>query len=422
MTLPWQSGALLGSIVAPLWSAAIACLVGTALAHGSVLAALLPILFGTAYAPYLGDHLASGVSRMRALASPASVLAAAGLSLLFLATVVLVALAIERAAIRRRPDLIGDRQTLIDRVTMAVVVALFAASLYAALRSGFWTFYGTAQSDAPGGVRLELHYHQLLFALIALLVAAKRTTRTWIALAGLSLLLFLLQQRRLMVACAALFVLKPWLSAQMTRRRRMVVLAAALLVGFSASSAWRADRIELGKADQQQLERRFTYLWIDALSFEHAERTDLDLSAAAAGELARVTPGLLYPDKYTVRDHSCETAFRRLGFTADLPCTPVTEGYLGLGILGVLLLALLWAPFVALASFGYRSRSVGARFCGLLIFAPLIDIETRAFPVIRSLRLALMLGLSVLVVAALVRWLVARPQPPTPPTRSCPLN
>ncbi len=438
VSFPWKTGGLTGSIVSPLWSAALAGLVAWSLLRGMVLIALVPALFGMAYAPYLGDHLELGVARLGAIATPMSVLTAVVLLVLFLSLVVLGAMACEILLSHwwPRQPLGSEYARTRDHVALALLTMLFVASFYSAARTGFWTYYGVGREvQQVAGMRLELHYPQLLFALMAILVTARRSTLVWISLTVLALLLFLLQQRRLMIAATALFVLEPLVGQQrasatagdatrsasdgVRNKWANVLLAGALVLGFAGSAAWRSgatsdlgtfERVQAasttfqreGATERRKFEDRFTYLWIDALSVEYGSRLRFSLGEAAAGTLARATPGVLFPDKLSIPDHTCENAFRRIGFSTDLPCTATSEGYLAFGVWGVILVALIWAPFLGVASYWYRHASTGARLCGLLLFSPLIDVETQAFPIVRGVRLLLIFGVSVVVAAAVI--------------------
>jgi hypothetical protein len=412
LAMPWRTGGWLGTSFVTVWAGVLAALFWVALARGSVLLALVPVLFGLAYAPLLGESVSEGVARVGMRVSPENALYGAALGAVFLAVVVVGGVWVEaRLARRARPDAAQDER-FDDRAAYAMILVVFGLTLVAALRTGFWTYYGAGRLETAGGVRLELHYPQLLFVLVALVLTRQLDARGMAILAVLAILVFALQQRRTMMACAGLLVITATVTGSGLRKRALYAAAAvALVVAFFASDSWRARRTarpveaiagaveRFGAApsvDTRALEQRFAYAWIDGLAVQYGERLRaLDLAQAALGDMAMATPALVFPEKYTVRAESCETSFRRLGLTVDLPCTAVTEGYLALGPAGVFLVAGLWAGFLGFASHLSRSPRALRRIFGLCCFVPIIDVETNAFPMLHGLRLALIMLLVV---------------------------
>jgi hypothetical protein len=111
----------------------------------------------------------------------------------------------------------------------------------------------------------------------------------------------------------------------------------------------------------------------------------------------------LYPEKLAVPRAECETAIRPLGLRIDLPCTATADAYIAVGVLGVLAVAALWGAAIGIASVVVARGTALGRLAGFTFFAHWIDIETGAFPVVRSLRVV---GLLFVPVALVVGFAV----------------
>ena len=445
LALPTETNSITGLLVSAMWSAMLGALAYLCLRSAAPLLALLVFHFGLAYSESLGDYVAEGVTRVGQRVPPESARYALLLILVSLVTTTLAALVVHRwLRVKRRPV-----PTHVESTRWAVW-ALFAITFAMAVDAGFWTFYGGGRDDANvGGFRLELHYPQLLFAVFAFHVSTdlpRRGTRASNVIKALAVVLlaaglFVLQQRRLMFACVTwtvvLMTIGPSVldpSVRPTRRRPKWLLALGMVafVGIAVigSEAWRRvggggsflDRVDdtisqVGERpvpNVEQLRGRFTYSWIDGMSVEHAEQTTLSLIDVAASELAVSVPRALWPGKDSVGSVDCETAFRRFGLRVDLPCTSVSEGFLGGGTPGVLLVSLLAGLFLGLASHLSVGAHASLRFAAFVLFSSWIDVETGAFPEFRSARATLLLGVPVWLVATLLERLPGRFLPSEP--------
>jgi hypothetical protein len=246
-----------------------------------------------------------------------------------------------------------------------------------------------------------------------------------LAIAALALLVFMMQQRRLIVACGILAVLANACPTVAGARRRWlapVTVAAFLAIGFGLSNTWRtigdasatehltrtttrfAEAPIVGIASVRE---RLAYLWIDGMAVQYGDRLDLSIYDALVAEVAINVPHALYPEKFSVPKADCETSFRPLGFRVDLPCTATAEGYLALGPFGVMLLAASWGLVLGAAGYFAAHGRATARLAGFYVFAHFIDIETGAFPVVRGLRVLLLLALPVAAAVLIVQRLRA---------------
>jgi len=409
---------------------------------GALLTALFVALYALVYAIGLGDAVIHGVRRSGLLAPAASTREAVALVALFIASTTLVAL------VTRRRGAAAGRASVTPSVLVGFVVIVAAATV-AAFGTGAWTNWGGgggAPDQAAGGLRLELLYPALLFAtvgLVALAPAARdrrlRLLRIGVGL-GLALLVFALQSRRMMFACAALTALAALrfpsasLHHLMKRHRGFplrvaavgVPLVVALVVALIASSGWRAaashGQVELAAGlrsalsaattpesfDTGTVEERLTYLWMDGIAIELADTlgVELDVTAALETSLLLAVPSALYGGKSRLRRVTCEEPMAGAGVDNDLPCTATAEAYLGLGAAGVALIALLWGLYIALAERLLAHQGALARVAGLVLFAPVTTIETGLFPMSQGVRGALLvvlgtLALSILAAAAL---------------------
>lgn len=432
LAFPWSSfdgfGALIAVMVALLGTLAL----NWALSRRLLLVAALGIQFLLVYVPGVGDGVELGVTRVRLTASPESVLEAVAFLALFLALLGLVAAGTRRwldRLARPRERTSAEERLRIQKAVIGVA-ALMLMTMVAAFLAGRWSYYhdrADADAQASGGIRLELFYESALFLAITFgligraysnhaptepTTQAARTARFGIA-AGLVLLLFILQSRRVMVICAAIAGLVWLAESRRTRaaaralRRRLALLAAMLLIMIVGSTAWRAggdseaptltarfERVftDFGGTDiSQTIDDRLTYLWFDAISrdLEGVQNSPLNVGDLFLSSLARVVPRVVWSDKDTIPDMSCETAFAALGIDSDLPCTPQTEGWLAGGVLGLLLAALGWGITLGVAEV-LVSRGPGlASVFGLLLFFPMPILENGVFTWVQSLRLAL---------------------------------
>ncbi len=432
LAFPWASFEGFGVLVAVVVAALGTIALNWALSRRLLLVAALGIQFLLVYVPGVGDGVVLGVTRVRLTASSESVLEAVAFLALFLTLLGLVAAAtrawLDRLARARERTPAEDR--LLVRKAVIGVAALLLMTMVAAFLAGRWSYYhdrAEAGAQASGGIRLELFYESALFLAITFgligraysnraptepTTQAARTTRFGIA-AGLVLLLFILQSRRVMLICAAITGLV-WLAesrrtqaAARALRRRLALLAAMLLIMIVGSTAWRAggdsetptlsgrfERVftDFGGSDiSQTIDDRLTYLWFDAISrdLEGVRNSPLNVGDLFLSSMARVVPRVVWSDKDSVPDMSCETAFAALGIESDLPCTPQTEGWLAGGLLGLFIAALGWGFTLGIAEvLVARGPGLAAVF-GLLLFFPMPILENGIFTWVQSLRLAL---------------------------------
>jgi hypothetical protein len=298
---------------------------------------------------------------------------------------------------------------------------------------------------STGGIRLELLYPWLLTAMLlsvwqtivvrwAKPVGSQRWgVHHWLLLGTLLVLEFLLQGRRLMitfVVFGALVLLQQGASLQGILRTRGRQIAAAGIAGFVTvmvlfgAPVWRAAAAEFGAVDvsletrlslmarnidmarQYRLSERITYLGLNGAAIEYGDMVGdaLTLPGMATSSLVETLPGLVFPWKYgadgAAHVDTCETAFNAL---TDLPCTPEAEALLAGGPLAVLFVAFIWGAFFVLLQRVLALPSFLARLVGLVGFIPMSLIETSAFPMFRSLRLMLIVGVTVWAGAALLR-------------------
>lgn len=433
LTEPWRATSTHVLLLAFGWALVLALLLRACLKRGSAMLAMVAVLVGTAYSPAFSEQLSQGAAKTGIPVTASSVTYAALALLVFLCVSILSGLAVHRIVLRRVSRVLSDFHQVRSMVALVCLWVVFAATLVAAFETGFWTYYGPVERSArSGGVRLELHYLDMLFVTFTLTATALiASTGGWRRLVAgavavmLTVLLFMLQQRRLMMACAlvALFTSvvsgRLTLSGRSTRRWFAAAgLAVALTAALFASETWRKQVTsdsavsmltetvtKFGSAptvSEEELRSRLTYLWIDGVAVEYKDRVPpLSLVDALVGDVAAQTPALVFPDKYSVPYVSCETPLRSLGLAVDLPCTAVSEAYLSMGALGVLCLALIWGVWLGLACALAQHGSIAWQAVGILLLVSATTIEAGAFPMIAGIRAALMIGVPVVMVSHL---------------------
>ena len=434
-----------GFLFAVGWVGALTALQHYCLRDDNVILAIMIFVFGLGYSSELGATVTHGTQRLGIHISAASGSWAAVQLAAFLAVVVLLATVCQRALDKRfPPQRLASRQARADdnRLVRWALWILLGITFYASLRTGFWTNYGGGRQlgRVRGGFRLELLYEPLVAVgfLHAAVPMRRESIRsrlgrmmTIAAPLAIAVLVFMVQQRRVMVVCAVAWMFMAASGAGHATKLRAGRLAlsgllvGALLVGaVFASATWRGhvsgergahrtkaiDRLthtvtsavsDDASFSKGRLAERFTYLWIDALAIEHRDHlVQLSLVDNLRREIAVATPALLYPGKFSVPQMSCEQVFARIGVrNRDLACSAPAEGQLSTGLGAVAFLALLWGAFLGLATWLVRRRSALLALLGLVLFLPWIDIETGAFPMIRSLRLALLCWLPIALIS-----------------------
>ena len=437
MAAPWKTASPVGLALATIWSLLVAVLLFICLRLKQPLMAVMVTLYATAYSSELGDSVVEGVSRNGVLAPPESVIYAAFQFVVFLWFVILSAMLLARVLSRRQTDTVEESNPYSQTIAHLLLWLLFGGALLAALSTGFSTYYGAERSDNVGGFRLELHYVHILWAVFALQVdlfpwASAKVSHRWLRLvvfAGLAVLLFALQLRRMMAACAALAVFSAVVAehrrADMGKGRRRfllatLVVASVLGTAIVGSSVWRRELSASGsmvgqlgstvsrfmegpRFEREHVQTRFTYLWVDGVSIEYGKKLrPLSLYDEFKYRVITYTPAIIYPDKYTVPYESCETALRPLGLREDLPCTATSEGYLAFGLGGVVFVALLWGLCLGIVSMLTKHPSTALRIFAYFLFVIWLDVETGAFPMFAGLRIALICGAPVVVLAYLI--------------------
>lgn len=434
---------------------AAVCTVSFFLAYRAraLLTALFVALNALAHGANLGDSVQVGLERSGLVASSESVQIAIALISMFVIVVTLTSVAIQR---RRHDHAVGPRRS---RQAFAIGLAAFlAVTVLAAISSRTWTNWGGKLATKDGSAKgFELLYPMMLFATSAIIAlpsssdgrpGLRRLSRL-IAEAGLFMMIFVLQSRRLMFASGILVALAilryPPARPEWMRQRklgtvlRVGLLGVVLLFAVVASAGWRSAASEgqvglakgLGSAisaaidpatfDSQQVESRMTYLWLDSMAVELRDRMGLrlDIPEILEANVLVALPSLLYADKATVEPKSCESAFAAVGVDNDLPCTPTSEAYLGLGYAGVLLIALLWGFYVGVTDIMVRRWPNLGRLAGLVLFAPALAIESGLFPMVQGARNALIVATFVGAVALVIGFLIdhAHTQRPRHPDR-----
>jgi len=428
IAFPWRSLSAVGLFAALAAASVCTAAVAWTLARGMVLATTLLTAYTLVYLPGLGDAVADGVARLGALASPGSV-AAALLSLgLFAALVGVVARRIvERAAARSTADPARARRVEIG------VIAFFVIVLASAIAAGRITYWAGDRAPEAGG--LDHMYPPMLFVLAGMAAMARidrrgqrarhrRTLRAQLSTVGLgvlALLVFVLQSRRVMLACALMLGVA-WFAHLRAARRAihlpMMAVAAVTALMLLGSSGWRSVEDDAGLAERidnvfstetevavSAAEERLTYLWFDAYARDLAAQTPITIDPAElfASSVARAVPRALLPSKDAVPSVSCESPMQELGYDEDMPCTPQTEAWMAGGLLGLMLAGLLWGAWLGLCE-RLVARGGLSRVFGLLAFSPLIELEAGVFPMVQGLRLALIGTASAGVVVLALEW------------------
>lgn len=401
------------------WAAFVSALIGWLLSKNSVPTATVLAAIALAYTQGIGDASVNGLPFGGFHTSASSVvLAVFGIGLFLL-----VAGLVSRGLVglmhlrwsRARPAL-GDRSVLIG------VILFLGATLLAAIATGAWSYWGD-RSAAPDGetglIRLELFYSPTLIICAWFAVLSRRdevathgpsatTWRMWVFAAAISIMLFALQSRRLMIGAGLMLAFALVTTTPGSRLRSMVWrglgLAAVLFAFSTASAGWRElsteSRVSLSERFEgaldavgdtrafEQIESRLTYLWFDALAHELAPAgIELSMSELAVSNLARAVPRALLPSKDEIEAVACETYLDGLSLPDDLPCTPSGEGILWAGFWGLLLVGLIAGLNLGAAEL-LVERGGLRRVVGLFLLVPFAMLETGAFGFIAGLRLA----------------------------------
>jgi hypothetical protein len=293
---------------------------------------------------------------------------------------------------------------------------------------------GGAETQAEGGLRLELLYPPSLLALwtYGTLGWSDGTLRPrWVGTLGVigavvAVLLFIVQSRRMMVAAAILTALAILVSARRRTARALVsklgAVAAALVIFTLASSGWRsvapeemlslADRVERAfeavsdPTGLEHFESRLTYLWFDGMTHElrTTQNAEIDGGALLLSAVVTAVPRSLLSAKSEFEQVSCERGLEGFsGMDVDLPCTPTGEGFLMAGFLGVLLAGLLWGLTLGAVEACVERGPGLARVFGLFVFYQFVLVETGVFASVAALRLGLLGTAFVWAIAVLVR-------------------
>ncbi len=404
---------------------------------------LMVVLYAAAYAPGLGNALASGLApRQQVLgAMPESVEGALLLYAVFVGAVLFstrVFVSLWQRILPKRAAVAFAEETNLRSVWLALLTVL-GVSLAVSFVIGTWSAYGTKGSDVSrdGTFRLEFLYDPALFATFGLAISELQATRAeedrrissrtlWGIVLLTSFLLFMRQIRRMMLAALGLGVLELLDSAVLMRRlaaspaRSLALGALIASTSFGViigSAAWRRSANEfatnsvterLGDLQNRMgnttetlnvARERLTYLWLDSVTYENAPMLDglLDLEELFTRTIITSVPGMLFRSKYKYPQPTCENAFERLGVETDLPCTAQSEGYLAAGFLGVLVVGVAFGLMISLADvLRWRGGALGI-LTALHIILPLTVLETSAFPLVWSLRQTL-LGMSTIAV------------------------
>lgn len=298
----------------------------------------------------------------------------------------------------------------------------FCAALIGGVMDGQWSYYAPGatkfdEQSLAGGFRLALLYGDSLLAASALAghkLAHEDQGRRWrwlIVSLLLLVLLFLHQGRRFMLASVGMMVLpqisrwRPGVGQLLRGTAALSFAALAIASLLYGSLIWRAAlhqapqdttsqlrgmaQVEVGaKETIDNLRDRLTYLWIDTVAMELGSRkSDPGLLLRSLGSsVASNIPGVLYPEKYRWQAVTCETILVEHGRLVDLPCTPLAEGVLLGGAVGVVAVLALWGFGVALASALYSSPDASGKILCAATLASMVTIESSAFPLVASMR------------------------------------
>ncbi len=430
LALPSETSNGPGVTAAALYALALTAVFQFASSFGSAPAMLLVILFGSAYGLQYGEAASQGAVLFGLSVTTDSIQSALLNLVAFLGVIVAVAPLFDRAWTRLvKPS--AENEDPSRMTATAGLFILLAVSFGVALQLGTWSQYGSKAGTADAGsFRIDFFYEPSLVSAFAITIdnllrvhdgtlPASRKKGLYAILAGLALLLFMRQVRRVMLFVLVMAALQALARPRIARglsdrpQRTLTVgaLMAAILIAFlAASSAWRASSQSLKTNDigerlgdmgahmeqvngdtMSESRKRFTYLWTDAAGVQYADHFSgtLTMSKMLVGAFVGTIPGVIFPDKYMYSADACEASFERIGMRGyDLACTPVVEGLIAEGFPGILMVALAWAPILGVAASYFRRRTA----FGLAMFAhlmlPLITIESSAFPIFMSIRLA----------------------------------
>jgi hypothetical protein len=445
--LPSDLMALEGYAAPLLFGVSAALLVELCRRLDLVPVAVLVLLFVGAYSLGIGDAVVRGVGLFDIYASADSVRLALFSVILFLTVMALGSGLFDRIftslLARRFPAPKDDPLRKVVSLGLGVVVIL---SFVVSIIVGNWTSYGAAEGlggDRTAGIRLEFLCEPAVLSALAIGMdefvriaergpSRRRPTLLLVVIGLLGLIIFVRQIRRVMLAAVLIsFFQLAWNSASAARwlgSVRRIVSVGVFFVGIVAllylgSAAWRQSAsqfttndlsvrlsdaaVRLGDVDDSTLDdsrARLNYLWLESASVEHqaALGRNFPLTELFISTLYYSLPGSIVPAKYDHPIITCETAFNDgLHFDSDLACTPSAEGFIAMGLPGVIIVALAWTPVLGLACFLLRRRTALGLIVAIHILDPLILVETGAFPVIASIRAAL-LGLAFVGVACLL--------------------
>lgn len=422
---------LLGVLI---WAFIAANLLTFALSRRLILTMTVMTGFVIAYSQRLGDALAEGLVMDGVGVGPEWIFGALVALVLFLGTLLGAS-----ALIRRLLDRLARRREPASRDKLVAIdlgfLAFLAVTGLAAWTTGTWSYWGEAPVTEPGTIRFELSYPAALVGIVGhgVLVyqagggVLDRPKLRWAIGAVVFLLLFILQSRRLMVGTGVLVAVGWLLSERFAHgpMRRLLlhlgVLAGAVALFALASFGWREISTEQGVGVTARLERaitsltseeglaqiesRLTYLWFDGaaqeLGTEHG--ADLDGLALLRSDVARAVPRIILQTKDDVAAVTCETALEGFGLPEDLPCTPMSEGFLIAGLFGVMLAGLLWGLILGLGDVAVARGPGFASTFALIGVMPLLLLESGLFGFIDALRNGF-IGLGVVGLGAAVVW------------------
>lgn len=378
--------------------------------------------FALAYAPGMGSALEFGARQHLPFTSSEDCAYALALNVLFLVLMAATSALVCRGATRKEVT----RLPANSRASWVAFFCLFGFVAVRAFATGYWTYYGSRQATQlgqVGGFRPELLYAGLLFVAFALVASSWGWgVRKSVALSALGGLVFLLQSRRVMIAAIIVLLL---MAIRDRRHKLLAVIPALAVLGFFGTWAWRTAIAEQGYANNvveqvsntyaktqsespnrpslNEVSERLTYFWVDSLSVKSgvARESILDFLRYA---VVTAVPGAIFPSKYREKITVCDTL---LATDQDLPCTPVTEGYLSGGVWGVIAIALIWGVGIAVSERLLAYPSVTQRALGLALFSECIILEGGAFPFISALRMVVTVA-AIVVPAALIGAQVAR--------------
>ena len=335
-------------------------------------------------------------------------------------------------------------QALRERAGTIALLVLLAATLAAALTSGFWSYYGGSSVEQLGGFRLEVIYLDTVIAVV--LLCARKVFRSpnvirgrpmvWLAIGAFAfLLLFVMQSRRYMLFAVGFIILDVWLTYRRRRQsmglRAWIVGLSALFVtgsAFYASYVWRATTLDNpdrgvltaivetgrgvveGEASRDDLvsatSSRLTYLWIDSVAWEYRGRLQAPFSLGDAflDTVMRATPTMILGSNLKERSEmvNCDGYLSQLGIDEDIPCTAVSEVVLSDSIVGGLIVVALQGIALGFGLWLTRAKGDMSSALGFIVFAELSIIESSAFaPVLIARQLLIVAGIALPLVLLL---------------------